>query len=41
MPPHTDEQIVERERAGFRLFNLNSFVYGNWLVKVVSFGPPR
>jgi hypothetical protein len=35
------EQIVERERAVFRLFKLNGFVYGNWLFRVVSFGPPR
>lgn len=37
----TAEPIVERERAGLRLLNLDSFVYGNWLFKVVSFGPPR
>jgi hypothetical protein len=37
--PRIDEQIVERKRAGFRLFNLNSFVYGMWLFKLVSFEP--
>lgn len=36
-----DEPIVERERAGFRLFSLISFGYGKWLLRVVSFGPPR
>ena len=35
------EQIVERERAVFRLFSVNSFGYGKWLFRVVSFGPPR
>jgi len=29
MVASSDEQIVERERAVFRLFNLNSFIDGN------------
>lgn len=31
-----DEEIVERERAVFRIFNRNCFVCGNWLFEVVA-----
>lgn len=35
------EPIVERARAGFRLFNAVSFGYDNWVFTVLPVGPPR